>query len=221
MRDGKKASLPRTTMTSLLALLVNTYFHLFEMTVKNEEANKKKQSSRKKKSNSLKDLSSFSSLGMKSQLLSALLTGVIRAHPYLPNKDVVMEQHVDAMNWILHIASPLAFTQALMLLFQLAVGQADPPATVGNKRDSTGRCIPSSWMAKCLPNATNTFLQPPVQGDEVQFVHQARICLHQEAPALGAAPVLNHSVQIAVPVVRDHPVSPQATVQGPPWGDDV
>jgi ribosome biogenesis protein MAK21 len=134
--DGKKAKSSPSTTASLPASLINTYFHLFEMTVKKEEANKKKESSAKKKSNSSKDSSSSSS-GMKSRLLSALLTGVNRAHPYLPKKDAAMEQHVDALYRISHTAPPSASTQALMLLFQLAVGQADPPATAGDERDDS------------------------------------------------------------------------------------
>jgi hypothetical protein len=47
-------------MTSLALMLINTYFHLFEMIVKKEEANKKKQLSAKKKFNSLKELSLLS-----------------------------------------------------------------------------------------------------------------------------------------------------------------
>ena len=88
------------------------------MTVKKDEATKKKGS---KQSNS-KDSSSS---GMKSRLLSALLTGVNRAHPYLPKKDAAMEQHIDALYRISHTAPPAAATQALMLLFQLAVGSGE------------------------------------------------------------------------------------------------
>ena len=106
------------------------------MTVKKEEANKKKDSSAKKKFNISKDSSSSSS-GMKSRLLSALLTGVNRAHPYLPKKDAAMEQHVDALYRISHTAPPSASTQALMLLFQLAVGQVNPPATADDERDDS------------------------------------------------------------------------------------
>jgi ribosome biogenesis protein MAK21 len=111
------------------------------MTVKKEEANKKKHSSAQKSNNS-KDQSSSSSSGMKSRLLSALLTGVNRAHPYLPKKDAAMEQHIDALYRISHTAPPSASTQALMLLFQLAVGQGDPSgggsdATAGDERDES------------------------------------------------------------------------------------
>ncbi|KAL3827587.1 hypothetical protein ACHAXA_002084 [Cyclostephanos tholiformis] len=127
-----------STTTSLPASLINTYFHLFEMTVRKEEANKKKQiTSSAKKSNKSKDSSSSSASGMKSRLLSALLTGVNRAHPYLPKKDAAMEQHIDALYRISHTAPPSASTQALMLLFQLAVGQGEPSTTVGNERDES------------------------------------------------------------------------------------
>jgi ribosome biogenesis protein MAK21 len=111
------------------------------MKVRKEEANKKKQntSSSAKKSNHSKDSSSSAAAGsgMKSRLLSALLTGVNRAHPYLPRKDAAMEQHVDALYRISHTAPPSASTQALMLLFQLAVGQGEASTTVENEREGS------------------------------------------------------------------------------------
>ena len=91
---------------SLPASLIKTYFRLFEVAV---QQNKNKS----------KDDSGGS---MKSRLLSALLTGVNRAHPYLPDKDQQMEEHVDALYRIVHTSPPAACTQALMLLFHLAVG---------------------------------------------------------------------------------------------------
>jgi ribosome biogenesis protein MAK21 len=93
---------------SLPASLVKTYFRLFEVAV---QQNKKKSSSKNEAAGS-----------MKSRLLSALLTGVNRAHPYLPEKDQDMEEHVDALYQIVHTSPPAACTQALMLLFHLAVG---------------------------------------------------------------------------------------------------
>ncbi|KAL9181424.1 hypothetical protein ACHAXT_010229 [Thalassiosira profunda] len=113
--------------TSLPASLINTYFHLFEMTVKKDEQTKKKGPKQSKDASS----------GMKSRLLSALLTGVNRAHPYLPKKDAGMEQHIDALYRISHTAPPAAATQALMLLFQLAVGSGDAEGetAVGGKDD--------------------------------------------------------------------------------------
>ena len=62
---------------------------------------------------------------MRGRLLSALLSGVNRAHPYLPRKDTAMEEHVDALYRIAHTSPPAACTQALMLLYNLAVGSPD------------------------------------------------------------------------------------------------
>mmetsp|Transcript_39984 Transcript_39984/g.83986 ORF Transcript_39984/g.83986 Transcript_39984/m.83986 type:complete len:936 (+) Transcript_39984:232-3039(+) len=136
-RDEDEPSVEETTKTdkkiqnstSLPASLINTYFHLFEMTVKKDETKKKGS----KQSNS-KD----SSTGAKSRLLSALLTGVNRAHPYLPKKDAAMEQHIDALYRISHTAPPAAATQALMLLFQLAVGSGESEgiATMSDKDEN-------------------------------------------------------------------------------------
>jgi len=97
---------------SLPASLISTYFHLFEMTVKKNEMGKKKASKQ-------------SASDGAGRLLSALLTGVNRAHPYLPTADASMEEHIDALYRIAHTAPPAASTQALTLLFQLAVGSGD------------------------------------------------------------------------------------------------
>lgn len=45
-----------------------------------------------------------------------------RAHPYLPEKNKDMEEHIDALYRVVHTSAPTACTQALMLLFNLAVG---------------------------------------------------------------------------------------------------
>jgi ribosome biogenesis protein MAK21 len=113
--------------TALPASLINTYFHLFEMTVKKDEVKKGAKQIKSKDSSS----------GMKSRLLSALLTGVNRAHPYLPKKDAAMDQHIDALYRISHTAPPAAATQALMLLFQLAVGSGDIEGEPASKDEST------------------------------------------------------------------------------------
>jgi ribosome biogenesis protein MAK21 len=57
-----------------------------------------------------------------SLFLSSSRTGVNRAHPYLPADNKDMEDHVDALYRVVHTAAPTACTQALMLLFHLAVG---------------------------------------------------------------------------------------------------
>lgn len=85
---------------SLPASLVQTYFRLFEVAVKNDSE-------------------------IKSRLLSALLTGVNRAHPYLPEQDKDLEEHVDSLYRVVHSGLPSASTQALMLLFHVAVGSHD------------------------------------------------------------------------------------------------
>ena len=87
----------------LAVSLVNTYFRMFDVAVK-------KQSDEK------------SGSGMKSRLLSALLTGINRAHPFLPDKDQGLEEHMDSLYNVSHTAAPAASTQALMLLFHVAVG---------------------------------------------------------------------------------------------------
>jgi len=120
--------------TTLPASLINTYFHLFEMTVKKDETKKKGSKQSKSKDSS-------SDTKTDSRLLSALLTGVNRAHPYLPKKDAAMEQHIDALYRISHTAPPAASTQALMLLFQLAVGSGDSEgdSTMAGKDESVTR----------------------------------------------------------------------------------
>lgn len=99
---------------TLPASLINTYFRIFEVAV-----NKSKPKETKDKSNTQSDAA------MKSRLLGALLTGVNRAHPYLPSNDTGMEQHIDSLYRIAHVSPPSACTQALMLLFHLAVGSSD------------------------------------------------------------------------------------------------
>jgi ribosome biogenesis protein MAK21 len=95
--------------TSLPASLINTYFCLFEVAVRKDKENSDGE-------------------GIKSRLLSALLTGVNRAHPYLPEKDKDLEQHMDSLYRVVHTGPPSASTQALMLLFHVAVGSQQDTA---------------------------------------------------------------------------------------------
>jgi len=101
---------------SLPASLINTYFQIFEFAV-----NKGKKTGGKGKGKTSAEMDQ----AMKSRLLGALLTGVNRAHPYLPANDTGMDQHIDSLYRISHVAPPSASTQALMLLFHLAVGSND------------------------------------------------------------------------------------------------
>ena len=113
---SKKAGKVSQDRTSLPASLINTYFQIFEVAV---NKGKKESGKKAKKKEAMK-----MDLAMKGRLLGALLTGVNRAHPYLPTKDTGMEQHVDSLYKIAHVSPPSACTQALMLLFHLAVGSS-------------------------------------------------------------------------------------------------
>lgn len=119
----------KSETTSLPASLINTYFQIFEVAVNNN-----KKDSGKKKS---KESSTKSDLAMKGRLLGALLTGVNRAHPYLPTRDIGMEQHVDSLYKIAHVSPPSACTQALMLLFHLAVGSSSDDVDGEDKQNMT------------------------------------------------------------------------------------
>jgi len=110
--DSDKKKQRRDTPSSLPASLINTYFRLFEVAIKKGKTTK----------NGGNNMVEGDDAGVKSRLLSALLTGVNRSHPFLPRKDAAMEKHVDALYKIAHTAPPAASTQALMLLFNLAVG---------------------------------------------------------------------------------------------------
>lgn len=112
---------------SLPASLINTYFQIFEFAV-----NKGQTSGGKNKGKTNAEMDQ----AMKSRLLGALLTGVNRAHPYLPANDAGMEQHIDSLYKIAHVAPPSACTQALMLLFHLAVGSNDGEQTEEKKADT-------------------------------------------------------------------------------------
>ncbi len=127
--ESKNNGKAKSETTSLPVSLINTYFQIFEVAVNNN-----KKDSGKKKS---KEASTKNDLAMKGRLLGALLTGVNRAHPYLPTKDTGMEQHVDSLYKIAHVSPPSACTQALMLLFHLAVGSSSDGVDGEDKQNVT------------------------------------------------------------------------------------
>ena len=88
--------------------LVQTYFRLFEVAVRTDE--KKKEADE--------------AVAMRGRLLSALLTGVNRAHPYLAKSLGELDEHVNSLYRVVHKSPPSACTQALLLLFHLTVGTA-------------------------------------------------------------------------------------------------
>lgn len=120
-REETQGGADEATEPSLPASLISTYFRLFELAVQKP---KKKETANEEEA------------GMKSRLLSALLTGVNRAHPYLPRHDSTMEQHIDALYRVVHTAPAAATTQALLLLFHLSVGaefEQDQRQTISRK----------------------------------------------------------------------------------------
>ena len=140
----KKRWSKKKKQQSLPASLINTYFRLFEVAIKKSEvARSKGKGKSKNKGNATNDDGT-----MRGRLLSALLTGVNRAHPYLPRKDTAMEEHVDALYRIAHTSPPAACTQALMLLYNLAVGSPDS--------NNTGGVIDHSNMPKAAQRPTKT-----------------------------------------------------------------
>eukprot|EP00957_Ditylum_brightwellii_P052168 3955199-Ditylum_brightwellii.AAC.1 len=81
--DSDKKKQRRDTPSSLPASLINTYFRLFEVAIKKGKTTK----------NGGNNMVEGDDAGVKSRLLSALLTGVNRSHPFLPRKDAAMEKH--------------------------------------------------------------------------------------------------------------------------------
>ena len=84
---------------------------------------------------------------MRGRLFLALLSGANRAHPYLPRRDAAMEEHVDVLYRIAHTSPPAACTQALMLLYNLAVGTPDGSGATegsGKSKAAQGRADAAS-----------------------------------------------------------------------------
>ena len=103
--------------------LVDTYFRMFDVAMRKQSDDKH---------------------GMKSRLLSALLTGINRAHPFLPDSDQGLEQHIDSLYNVSHISAPSASTQALMLLFHVAIGprgETRPSEAQQSKQDRFYRAL--------------------------------------------------------------------------------
>lgn len=96
-----KKRIPKSV--SLPASLVSTYFRLFEVAVGNASTDGTRPDA-----------------AIHSRLLSALLTGVNRARPYLAEEDKALEKHMDSLYRVVHTAPPSASTQALMLLFHVS-----------------------------------------------------------------------------------------------------
>ncbi|GAX25522.1 ribosome biogenesis protein MAK21 [Fistulifera solaris] len=95
---------------ALATSLIQTYFQLFEWAISGRTATK-----------DVKKTKAPDDTKLNSRLLSALLTGVNRAHPYV-DASHDMEQYLDALYRVVHTAPPAACTQAMLLLFHLVIG---------------------------------------------------------------------------------------------------
>ena len=112
---------------SLPLSLVTTYFKLFEVAASLKSKDESESSSEG---------------GMKSRLLSALLAGVNRAHPFLAAGGKSLEgEHVDSLYRVVHTGSGGAATQALMLLFNLVVGSGTLNTRGGSEEATTGEKV--------------------------------------------------------------------------------
>lgn len=105
---------------SLPAELITTYFKLFEVAIR-----------------SAGDPGVNHEIRAKSRLLQALLIGINRAHPYLPEKDWHMDGHIDELYRVVHTAPPGAVTQALTLLFHISIGS--PTTKISPQRAKQGK----------------------------------------------------------------------------------
>ena len=91
--------------SSLPGELICTYFKLFKVVIRATQGRGATPGS-----------------GVQTRLLSALLAGVNRAHPYLPMEDQKLEDHVDELYRVIHTAPAATATQALTLLFHIIIG---------------------------------------------------------------------------------------------------
>ncbi|KAG5188720.1 hypothetical protein JKP88DRAFT_353331 [Tribonema minus] len=110
---------------ALAAELIGTYFKLFELAVQAGD--------------------------LKSRLLSALLTGVNRAHPYLDSGSEALATHVDELFKLVHQSNFSTATQALMLLFQV-IRTSAPAATDRDNAQRPPRRHKKGFGAPPLPS---------------------------------------------------------------------
>lgn len=112
---------------AIASTLVQTYLRLFEGATSSSPSandgkkNKGKQHGKGKKNG--ENAASFYAGGSGAKLLSALLTGVNRARPYLPPGDPGVEGRTASLFRVAHTGGFATATQALSLLFQVRGGE--------------------------------------------------------------------------------------------------
>jgi ribosome biogenesis protein MAK21 len=195
---GKSVSLPVS--------LISSYFRLFDVAVKKQLSQKDDEDES----------------GMKSRLLSALLSGVNRAHPYLPEKDKNLDEHIDALYRVVHTAPPAASTQSLLLLFHVVIGSKiggntkpdeDETANVDTKRqDRFYRALFSALSSTHLVSSGKhltmlfnlLYKAMKYDSDATRVVAFAKRVMGTSMHC--SAPVVAASIYLLNEVSRNHPV---------------
>lgn len=143
----------------LASELIQTYFRLFEVAVKQQhqdkEDSKKNRKNKDKSNNNVKDEQTNV---LKSRLLSALLTGVNRAHPFLPASESLQDkERIDALYRIAHLtASPGTATQSLTLLYHLAIGVSEDSSSTTPATDQDAEVVISQNPSEKSPSSSSS-----------------------------------------------------------------
>jgi ribosome biogenesis protein MAK21 len=101
---------------------------------------------------------------LKSRLLSALLTGINRAFPFLKNTDP-LRQHLDALFRIVHNSSFATSTQALMLISHIALGKTEGKLTNKQIRHAKRDKIDITKQLEEQDNDNNTIVNNENKAD--------------------------------------------------------
>ncbi|WPT12707.1 Ribosome biogenesis protein NOC1 [Picochlorum sp. SENEW3] len=167
----KPMSLPNKKSITLGKRLVDIYFTLFKLIIdgvlgtsasiaqaKQEKKEKRQQEKAlkrgKKKANANgkeeeKTVTGDRKGAMDSRMLSALITGIRRAFPYVSAEEVepLIDAHADALFKLIHTGSFGVATQALLLLYQLMSSQS-------SISDRFYRALYSVLLSRELPTST-------------------------------------------------------------------
>ncbi|KAI8109579.1 hypothetical protein M9434_000861 [Picochlorum sp. BPE23] len=165
----KPMSLPNKKSITLGKRLVDIYFTLFKLIIdgvlgtsasiaqaKQEKKEKRQQEKAlkrgKKKANAKEEEKTVTGDRkgvMDSRMLSALITGIRRAFPYVSTDEVepLIDAHADALFKLIHTGSFGVATQALLLLYQLMSSQS-------SISDRFYRALYSVLLSRELPTST-------------------------------------------------------------------
>ena len=162
--------LPNGTKASLAKRLVDIYFSMFKLIIegslgtaasiaqaKQEKVEKRRQEKALKKGkkkfkvdeDSTKVVSGERQGSMDSRMLSALITGIRRAFPFVTADEIepLIDAHADSLFKLIHTGSFGVATQALLLLYQLMSSQS-------SISDRFYRALYATLLNKELPGST-------------------------------------------------------------------